>query len=85
MFCPLRPHRPSRRTISRRMFAKSAVREDGQSLVFCAVLLTVLLGLTALTVDLGSLYVAQNTSDCPSSLTADFANILREMVRREGR
>jgi uncharacterized membrane protein len=48
------------------MFAKSAVREDGQSLVFCAVLLTVLLGLTALTVDLGSLYVAQRHTQAAS-------------------
>jgi Flp pilus assembly protein TadG len=52
------------------MFAKSAVREDGQSLVFCAVLLTVLLGLTALTVDLGSLYVAQRHTQAASDAGA---------------
>jgi Flp pilus assembly protein TadG len=46
------------RIISRRAIA-GAGRQDGQVLVFSAVLLTLLLGLVALTVDLGSMYVAQ--------------------------
>lgn len=61
---------PRRRIHFLRALVRRTGRQDGQTLVFSAVILTMMLGLAALTIDLGSMYVAQRHAQTASDAGA---------------